>query len=200
MITSIILISCMTGLTPSLTPEQAKLSIKPPAKVAVLPVPNLSKDKWEELKTQESAAARARLEELLTERGFEVVPDAEVDRLVADAKLDFKDEEQWSKKNILSIGSKAKAGIVAFIAIKQTRVKTIGNIFLKKGAGEAQIESWLLEVSGSKPILDGVAKKGEKQAPPTGATGMRIGAVRRAVEATFEPVLKEFPKNGRAGI
>ncbi len=190
----------MTARTPSLAPEQAKLSVKPPAKIAVLPVPNLSKDKWEELKTQESAAARARLEELLTECGFEIVSDAEVDRVVAEAKIDFKDEEQWSKKNILSIGSRTKAGAVAFIAIKQTRVKTIGNFFLPKAAGEAQIESWFLETAGSKTILDGVAKKGEKQAPPTGATGMRLGAVRRAVDATFEPVLKEIPKTKKVGV
>ncbi len=187
---------CFMGQKDSPQTPPSSLEIRPPARIAVIEVPNLSRDKWEDLKKQESQMARAYTEELFKERGFVIVADSEVDASVTSQHIDLKDEEQWTKPHFFSIGHQTNASVVIFIAIRQTRSKTVGNILLKRAAGEAQIESWCLDVSKKRAVLDDIAKKGEKLAPPAGNTGLRLGAVRKAVEASFESLLKEFPKLG----
>jgi hypothetical protein len=162
--------------------------------VAVLPAPNISKDKWEELKVKESAKARDTVRVLLLERGFKVVDDATVDNGVQSLKIDFKDEEQWTKPNLYAVGDEVKADLVVFVVIKQTRQKTTHNILMTRVEGEAEIEVWFVDARSKTPLLNGVPARGKgPMKMGERAEDRRLEAVKRAVTTAFDKPLKSYP-------
>lgn len=160
--------------------------------VAVLLGPSTSRDKWTELKEKEREHARDIASGLFSDTGFKVVDSSAVDQAVKDSAVDFSDEEQWTRANLIAIGRKCGANLVYMSVVRNCRVKTINNFLLPRSAGEAQLESWLVDVDKDVSIIDGVAKKGERKAPPPGATGMRLDAVKRAVQSTLKDFLAPY--------
>lgn len=193
---SVILALLLLLVRPALGDEKAPLPYKPgEATIAVVLGPNLSSDRWKELKIKEALRAQEATGERFLEHGFKVISKEQVDAAVAKLGLDMNNEDQWTKSNLYKVGKELSVEMVAFVVIKQTRQKTVSNILLGNYyEGEAEIEAWLVDAKGESPILSdaparGIAKRGIRD-----ATARRLAAVTFAIDDAFGKLLKPFPK------
>jgi len=182
--------------------EQALLPYKPGAAIAVVLGPNLSTDRWKELKVKEALKAQEEVGDLFAQRGFRVISKDQVDAAVAKLGLDMTSEEQWTKANLYRVGKELDVEMVAFSVIKETRQKEVSNILLGSYyEGEAELEAWLVDARAEAPILNDQAARGIAKRGMRDATKRRLAAVTFAVDKAFEDLLKPFPKlktNGKS--
>ncbi len=160
--------------------------------VAIVPVVNVSSEKWAELKTAVTERAQTTLEEQLSYRKVKVTPKLEVEAACKELQLDFSDEEFWTRANLSSVGQKVGADYVAFVVVlrQQQRVKT--NFFTSAPEGEVEIKFWVLNIKENKPIFS--AKTASEKARPHSFLGVAKGSDQQktAADRAVTNALKDF--------
>ena len=181
---------------PAPADEKASLPYKPgDATIAVVLGPNISSDKWKELKIKEAIRAQEATGELFAHHGFKVITKDQVATAVAKLGLDMTNEDQWTKSNLYKVGKELNVEMVAFVVIKQTRQKTVSNFLTGSYyEGEAELEAWLVDAKAETPILNDVAARGVAKRGMRDTSARRLSAVKFAVDKAFEDLLKPFPK------
>lgn len=163
-----------------------------PPSVAILPVVNVSSEKWDELKTAVTERAQNTLEEQLGYRKVRIIPKPEVEAAISTLKLDFSDEEFWTRANISSVAKSVSADYAVFVVVlrQQQRVKT--NFFTSAPEGEVEIKFWALNVNGEKPIAS--AKVASEKARPSSFLGVAKGSDQQktAADRVVTNALKDF--------
>lgn len=193
---SLLITILLLGFRPFMVQEKVAIPYKPgEATIAVVLGPNLSTDKWKELKVKEALKAQEATGILFAQRGFKVVSKDQVDTAVKKLGLDMALEEQWTKANLYKVGKELNVEMVAFVVIKETRQKEVSNILLGNYyEGEAEVEAWLVDAKAETPILIDEAARGIAKRGARGASTRRFAAVTFAVSKAFEDLLKPFPK------
>jgi TolB-like protein len=168
-------------------------------RVAVVPILNLSGEKWEELKAKQSAKATEFLTEQFTRRGFDLVPPQDVKGAIAELKLDFTDEEQQKRATLFDLGKKLNADYILLGVITHTEQKEFQRVLYKDIEGRTDAKIWFLDVRGEKPILSAKTFTGR-----SGGNRVTLKPSDRQIQAAanaFRDALKEFfiafPETGR---
>jgi hypothetical protein len=163
-------------------------------RVLLLPIINLSGEKDRKQRADQTAAGQKELDKQFRGRGFQIVEDGDVEKTLADLKIDLTDEENHNRANLYKIGEAVKADIVAFAVITNVDQKRVQRPF---GDDDHQLESranikiWLLDARQQQPILSGVRQ--EAQAKNILFASFDSGArlIRKAVEGAVRDSLKD---------
>jgi hypothetical protein len=159
-------------------------------RVVVVPVLNLSGEKWEELKTKQATKATEYLNEQFTKRGFDLVPGHEVKGAIDELKLDFTDEEQQKRATLFDLGKRLNADYILLGVITHTEQKEFQRVLYKDIEGRTDAKVWFLDVRGEKPILSAKTVTGR-----SGGNRMTLKPSDRQIQAAanaFRDALKEF--------
>lgn len=166
--------------------------------VLVLPVVNVTGEKWAEFKARMIDETGKVLRERLTARRFALVDELEANRLCSNAQVDLEDEETWRKDTFFELARQSGSRYVVFVAITQATQRTRINLFSTVPEGEVTLKCWVLDAKESKPLLS--AKSVNAKARPKGnvfgeakGTEAQIEAARRAVEAALKEALGAPP-------
>ena len=122
-------------------------------KVALIPVVNASGEAWPEAKLKQAARGDEELHALFEERGFSLVPDADVRSAVDALHVDLADEEQQKRDTLYQIGRKAGADLVAFVVITDVDQRKVTKFLVSSTEGKAKMKMWLLDAKAEKPLL-----------------------------------------------
>jgi hypothetical protein len=169
-------------------------------KVALLPVLNLSGEKDEKQRRDQTAKAEEELRRAFEGRGFVLVETEAVRRALEAEKVDLADEEFHNRATLYRVGRAAGADLVAFVLItdvSQRRTQT-PLTDLQELVGSARTKTWLLDVAAERPLLSARAR--EAQAKNNLFAGLDSGArlirnaVAGAVRDTLRDALSEYPK------
>jgi hypothetical protein len=161
-------------------------------RVALVPVQNLSGEKWEDLKRRQSAKSDEYMREQFLRRGFQVINADEVARAIQRLEIDFTDEEQHKRSTLYELGRHLDVDYILLGLITSTSQAQRDRTFYTDIEGRTDVKVWLLDVRSEKPVLS--AK------PFTGRSGgNRItfdnkGSERQIQAAVngFRDALKEF--------
>ncbi|MGV3618707.1 MAG: hypothetical protein ACO1SV_25575 [Fimbriimonas sp.] len=159
-------------------------------RVVVVPVLNLSGEKWEELKTKQANKATEYLNEQFTKRGFDLIPAHEVKGAIDELKLDFTDEEQQKRATLFDLGKRLNADYILLGVITHTEQKEFQRVLYKDIEGRTDAKVWFLDVRGEKPILSAKTVTGR-----SGGNRMTLKPSDRQIQAAanaFRDALKEF--------
>lgn len=182
--------SVSAAIFASLLAVQAPQPVLP--RVAVIPVVNVASEKWEELKKEITNRAQTTLEEQLSYRKVTVVPRTEVEAAISELKMDFSDEEFWTRANISSVAAKVSADYGVFVVVlrHQQRVRT--NFFVSAPEGEVEIKFWAIDVKNNKPIAS--AKTASEKARPAAFPGAAKGSDQQktAADRVVTNALRDF--------
>lgn len=88
--------------------------------VALIPVLNLSGEKWEDLKLKQVAKGDEFLRETFSARGFKVVDPALLTGKIEDLKIDLTDEEEQKRATLYRIGRAVGADLIVCALITDT--------------------------------------------------------------------------------
>jgi hypothetical protein len=122
-------------------------------RVALVPVLNLSGEKWEDLKRRQSAKADEYLREQFLLRGFQVVDEREVARAMALLEIDFADEEQQKRSTLYELGRKLEVDYILLGVITGTAQAQRDRLFYTDIEGRTDVKVWFLDVRNERPIL-----------------------------------------------
>jgi hypothetical protein len=159
-------------------------------RVVVVPILNLSGEKWEELKAKQSAKATEFLTEQFTRRGFDLVPPQDVKGAIDELKLDFTDEEQQKRATLFDLGKKLNADYILLGVITHTEQKEFQRVLYKDIEGRTDAKIWFLDVRREKPILSAKTFTGR-----SGGNRVTLKPSDRQIQAAanaFRDALKEF--------
>jgi len=162
-------------------------------RVVLVPVLNLSGEKWEELKLKQVAKANEYLQQQFRDRGFEIVSSDEVRRAMDAEKIDFTDEEQQRRAVLFDLGKKLNADYVLLGVITHTEQKQFDRTFYKDIEGRADAKVWFLDVKAEKPIVSAKVFSGR-----SGGNRMTLKPSDRQIQAAanaFRDALKDFFKD-----
>lgn len=143
------------------TPDQGQTFDPKTTTIALVPVLNLSGEKWAELKERQCQRGNAFLSEQFGNRGFTVLPSAVVQSQIEGLKIDFADEEQQKRAVLYDLGRKLKADLVVMVVITDTSQRTIQQFLSSKKEGTAKLKLWLIDVKKEQPILSAKAVEGK---------------------------------------
>ena len=118
--------------------------------VAVLPVANVSGEKWEQLKKNMASEVYKYACKEFTKKGFVVMDDAAVEQALTDNKFNPDDEESFNKDTFFGLGEKLHANLILFAAVEDSDQKI--DRWRKKDEGMCHLKIWLLDVSAHSPI------------------------------------------------
>lgn len=159
-------------------------------RVVVVPVLNLSGEKWEDLKTKQATKATEYLSEQFTKRGFDLVSAPDVKSAMDELKLDFSDEEQQKRATLFELGKKLNADYILLGVITHTEQKEFNRTLYKDIEGRTDAKVWFLDVRGEKPILSAKTFTGR-----SGGNRITLKPSDRQIQAAanaFRDALKEF--------
>lgn len=159
-------------------------------RVVVVPVLNLSGEKWEELKAKQATKSNEYLAEQFTKRGFDLVPATEVKGAIDDLKIDFSDEEQQKRATLYELGKKLNADYILLGVITHTEQKEFNRTLYKDIEGRTDAKIWFLDVKGEKSILSAKTFTGR-----SGGNRITLKPSDRQIQAAanaFRDALKEF--------
>jgi hypothetical protein len=169
--------------------------VAPGARVALLPVVNLSGEKDAKQRRDQILKAEDELNRQFGRRGFTVLPRAEVERALADAKLDLTDEENHNRATLFGVGKALNADLIVFVVITdvdQRRVQTAFDI--DEMVGKAKTKTWLLSVPDGVALLSAYRQESQSRSnlAPSFDSGARL--IRKSVEGTVRDALADFLK------
>jgi hypothetical protein len=121
--------------------------------VAVVPTTNVSGERWAELKQRQCAAVDAWLRKHLPAAGYELVPSAQVQTTLGDAR--DSDEDAIATKDLVAIGDGAEADWVVFCSVTSTEQKEERRTWYKDKEGRTDVRVWLVDVRAKKAVLAG---------------------------------------------
>lgn len=161
-------------------------------KVAVLPVINVSAEKWDELRKAVTDRASEEIQEQLALRVVDVIPKQEIEKAMKESQIDFDDEENWTKKSLYDIGDRVGSDYVVFVVITAQEQRTKQNFFTAVPEGEVEIKCWVVDVKSKEPILS--AKSFRDKARPKGGLVNLKGSDQQktAAERVIRTGLKAF--------
>lgn len=169
-------------------------------RVAILPVANRAGTKDETHRLKQTENAQKTLAEEFSHHGFVVVDPEIVNKVIAEAKFDIEDEEEYRKVRFYELGKAAGADLVIFVAIVEARRQDKRNLFSGvEVEGVAKIKTWFLDVQAETPILNGTifeAKAaGQTFLGPINQGGSEriANAVSNAAKRVLEPFMKDYP-------
>lgn len=168
--------------------------------IAILPIINLTGEKWEELREKLEDRLTKKLNEVFEERGFNVVKRFVVESAIDELKIDLTDEENHRKDILYSIGEKSTARLAVFVVLTNNTQRTKNNFFTSTPEGEVTVKYWLVDCKSKTSIFS--AKSETAKARPkviAGAKGsdQQLTAADRVIPAAFKDFLEEFPIKGK---
>lgn len=140
---------------------KASVYVTAQTSVAIIPIVNLSGEKWVELKQRQCDRGDQFLKEEFGIRGFQIVPQDQVTAAIAEIKFDPADEEQYRKQTFYDLGMKVNADLIIFVVITDTSQRLIQQFLAAKREGMAKMKIWLVEPKKEAPILSGFAVEGK---------------------------------------
>ncbi len=163
-------------------------------KVAIVPIINQSGDKWVELQERQIKAGHDWLATEFSSHGFTVVAPDTVAKAIADLKINFSDDEQQNRANLIKIGKRVGATLVIFPIIVASSQGTSGGLFPKR-QGAVTIKLWLVDAVKQEPIINAVTLQG-KASGSSFLTGIEKGSEFqvKAVGNTLKKLLKDWFK------
>ena len=134
------------------------------------------------------------------ERGFrDYRRSAAVQKAIADRKLDFTDEEQQRRDNVLQIGKDVQADLAILVVVTQSYAKTRETTLSRHREGLSKTKTWMMDVNAGTPIfsayvwegkssgVDGVGRKGNRS---------RMGAAAgNSIRDVLNETLGDFPRD-----
>jgi hypothetical protein len=179
-------------LTSILLVASAAVARSQAPRVALVPVLNLSGEKWEELKARQISKSNEFLRTEFAKRGFSVVPDAELTQAIGELKIDFTDEEQQKRSTLFELGKKLNADYILFGVITATEQKKQDRAFYKDVEGRADVKVWFLDVRGEKPLLSAKTVTGRSGGNRMSFDNKGSDRQVQASANAFRDALKEF--------
>lgn len=164
--------------------------------LALLPVVNVSGEKWEELKSRQVEKVNEHVVKEFTARGFAVVPGDAILEAVKRRELDLKDEEVWKRQTFFDLGKDVGAKYVLFIAITRTEQKQQNRALYTDLEGQAEIKMWLLNCESGEAIVSAktfVGRSGGARVGDGKGSNRQIQAAANAVGLGLRDFLKSFP-------
>jgi hypothetical protein len=155
-------------------------------RVAILPVVDRTGDTYGAHKTALKSAAMTALEKQFVTRGFRVCSADEVQDALTRLHLNIEDPEQHRRSVLSEVAKAAKADLVAFCVVTDIRNRDIfGGGLGGDYSYSVTTKSWLVDAAGAHSLL--IARIGE-------GVGTVHDACLSAVNKTFDPVLKPYPR------
>ena len=170
-----------------------------PAKtvIAVLPTVN-------DLGKQDKEAAallsigREACKQEFSSRGFQIVGFDVVDKIIADQKIDFTDEENRTKATLQKIGQAANANIVCMVVLQPTKDTIQSTVWASRKLKQAYIDMRVLDVATGSYLTNGVFIGKAGGSYLFGALSKSSPLRHRAVAAGVNESLKELLKPYKA--
>lgn len=194
---SLTLIQLALYATSVLSPQAVDYDALRGQPVALLPIINVTGEKWEEHRKNLESRLTKKLNEVFEERAFQIVKSFEIEKVISDNKIDLLDEENHRKDVLYSIGEKVQARLVAFVVLTDNSQRTKTNFFTSTPEGEVTIKYWLVDSQTKTSIFS--AKSETAKARPKvimGAKGsdQQLTAADRVIPAAFAEFLEKFDK------
>jgi len=165
-------------------------------KVAIVPIINDSADPWQDLKDRQRAEGAKYVLEAFTTRGFVMVNAEEVNKAIANLKIDFNDDEQRSRANLFKIGNECGANLVIFVVIVESKQTTNNTIFTSRTNGYATVKLWLVDAGKQEAILNAVKLQGRSTGSgfvPGRGSERQVVAVRNTINDILKKWLESYP-------
>lgn len=187
MVSALIFTLCLVQAEPPVVTYDPKAT-----KVAILPVLNTSGEKWKELRARQEKAAADWLRDSFKKRGFLVMEDADVAKAITSLGIDFTDEENIARANVLEVGKSVQADLVHLTVITDTRQD--GANFLESGYGVSTVKSWLVDVKSGKPIFSARSNTARSARASHRTSDRQVWAIPLALSDTFKEFFKGYPE------
>lgn len=100
------------------------------------------------------------MQDNFAKKGFVLVPQLDIDRAIADLKIDLTDEEQYRKDVLYSLGKKVNATLVAFAVITDTNQKMQTQFLSYKREGHTKVKAWLCDADRQQPVFSAKSMDG----------------------------------------
>ncbi|MBC8102054.1 MAG: hypothetical protein H7Z41_05640 [Cytophagales bacterium] len=160
----------------------------------MLPIINQSGEKDRKQRADQTTSGQRELGKQFRSRGFEVVDGAEIEKALADLKIDLADEESQNRATLYRVGEALKADLVAFAVIVNVDQKRVNQPFGDNGhqlESRANVKLWLLDAKRQQPLLS--AARQEAQAKNVFFAPFDSGArlIRKSVEGAVRDSLKD---------
>jgi len=165
-------------------------------KVAIVPIINDSADPWQDLKDRQRAEGAKYVLEAFTTRGFVMVNAEEVNKAIANLKIDFNDDEQRTRANLFRIGNECGATLVFFVVIVESKQTTNTSLLTSRTNGFATVKIWLVDASKQEAILNAVKLQGRSTGSglvPGKGSERQVVAVRNTINDILKAWLKPYP-------
>ena len=161
-------------------------------KVAMLPILNTSGEKWKELRQRQEKSAADWLRDSFKKRGFVVLEDGEVSKAITSLGIDFTDEENITRANVLEVGKASQADVVQLTVITDTRQD--GSGFGQTGYGVSTVKSWLIDVKTGRPIFSARSNTARSARASHRTSDRQVWAIPLALSDTFKEFFKGYPE------
>jgi len=195
------LLLCLVCIAHAKPPDVKQLPVKPdgtPYRVALLPVTDITGEKDDQKRNQANAVYREMADQF-RQRGFEIMEETVVQKAIADRKLDFTDEEQQRRDNVLQIGKDVKADIVVLVVVTQAYAKLRETTLARHREGLAKTKTWLMDVNMGTPILSAYVWEGKS----SGIEGIGLkgnlsrmsAAAGNSIRDVLNETLGKFPRS-----
>ncbi len=165
--------------------------------VAVLPVVNVSGEPDPNFKAGQIKAVSDQLRKEFATRGFKVLDDKIITDAVTTSKIDLTDEEQHSRKMVITVGASVKADLAVFVVINKVYTKSNEHFFTSDKEGHAKITIWLVDVKQQKPLLSAKSQESKQGSAEFFANSVKgseqiFAACSSAVKAALAVPLKPY--------
>ena len=181
--------ACLAEETPTYAP--------PLTKVVIMPVVNISGEKWGRLRESQTNCAYNELQSLFGERGFQQVDAKDVLKTITDQKVDLNDEEQWKRDTFYKVGEQIGADLVVYVVITDSTQRTKTSVLTVQREGNAKIKMWLLDAKNKVAIKSSKQYDAKRVSGSFGrgakGSALQVDAVRRAIQTGLDDFLKSYP-------
>lgn len=141
-----------TGTVVAQEPQPKPIDVK--GKTAfVLPVLNVTGEKWEELKSKITTRTFLQIRNELESIGASILADEPAQSIVKESSFDLNDEENWKRDVFYDLGQRAQADYVVFAVIMQASQRTRINFFSSVPEGDVTIKFWILDVNNHEALM-----------------------------------------------
>ncbi|MFZ4506839.1 MAG: hypothetical protein ACOYON_03990 [Fimbriimonas sp.] len=164
--------------------------------VAIVPIQNLSGEKWEALKQNQINKSEEYLRDQFGKRGFSLVPKTDLRDAIAELKIDFTDEEQQKRSVLFDLAKKVKADYIIFAVITETNQAQRDRTFYTDIEGKASVKIWLLNAQKETAILSAktfVGRSGGNRLGDGKGSERQIQAAANALRDGLKDFFTDFP-------
>jgi hypothetical protein len=166
--------------------------------VAILPLVNKAAEYNATFREKTKNKAQQAVSERFTSRGFHVVDAAQVEKCLADMKLDMNERENWRPDTILAVGKKLGARLVLLPVILDAHSKDnnntlfSGSLFGGSKEGFASVRTYMADTETGASVLQGERKQGKTTSGLFSSFEKGMDRQTVAVVKGFDLALRDF--------